>query len=163
MVAALDNASSRMEAAARSAFDWQHRVVAAEEAMFHFSVAEPEFARLNGTDMYAAGKKALEHREAVGKMIEDLLEPGYELAPETPAVVGEAIGGAIYALLYDIDVPRVPGRLPELVRMSAYISLMPFLGAEEAYAVAIGEGRIKPVEGSDQRLAPVGRNGDGGG
>ena len=111
--------------------------------------------------MYAAGKSELEHREAVGRMIEDLLEPGYELAPQTPAVVGEAIGGAIYALLYDIDVPRVPGRLPELVRMSAYISLTPFLGAEEAYAVVVGEGRIGPVEVSQQRPAPEGQNGDG--
>jgi AcrR family transcriptional regulator len=163
VIAALDNASSKMEAAARSAFDWQHRVVAAEEAMFHFSVAEPEFARLNGTDMYAAGKRALEHREAVGRTIEGLLEPGYELAPETPAVAGEAIGGAIYALLYDIDVPRVPGRLAELVRMSSYISLVPFLGAEEAYAVTVGNGRIEPVETSNAALASVGSDANGGG
>ncbi len=163
MVAALDNASLKMEAAARSAFDWQHRVLAAEEAMFQFSVAEPEYARLNGTDMYAAGSRALEHREAVGKMIEGLLEPGYELAPETPPVVGEAIGGAIYALLYDIDVPRVPGRLAELIRMSAYISLVPFLGAEEAYAVVVGNERVEPVHIPRDRLVPVGNHGEGDG
>jgi hypothetical protein len=46
--------------------------------------------------------------------------------------------------------------------MSAYISLVPFLGAEEAYAVTVGEGRIEPVDVSHQRLAPVGHNGDGG-
>jgi len=75
-------------------------------------------------------------------MLEGLLEPGFELAPDPP-IVAEATSGAIYALLYDIDLHRVPGRLAELVRMSTYISLAPFVGAEAAYKVAVGGTEIR--------------------
>lgn len=51
--------------------------------------------------------------------LEGLLAPGYELSPETPPVAAEAIGGA----------------------MATYIALAPFLGAEEACAVANSDGR----------------------
>ena len=33
--------------------------------------------------------------------LEALLVPGYELAPDTPPIAAEAIGGAIYALIHD--------------------------------------------------------------
>jgi len=46
VLAALESGSSQMFAAVRSASDWQRNVFAAEEAMFYFSVQEPEFARL---------------------------------------------------------------------------------------------------------------------
>ena len=55
--------------------------------------------------------------------------------------VGEAIGGAIYALVYDQVKANGPETLPELVPMATYMTLAPFLGSDEAFALAIGEDR----------------------
>jgi AcrR family transcriptional regulator len=140
MVAALDSGSSQMLALALPAFrrapDWQHAVQATQEAMFSFGLLEPEYARLGGVEMYAAGKRALEQREVVTEGMEGLLAPGYELAREIPAITAEAIGGALYALLYDYVKQRGPKRLPEMVPAAVYMTLTPFLGAEQAYALA---------------------------
>ncbi len=53
--------------------------------------------------------------------------------------------------------------MAELIRMSAYISLVPFLGAEEAYAVVVGNERVEPVHIPHDRLVPVGNNSEGDG
>jgi AcrR family transcriptional regulator len=105
IVAALDSGSAHMLAAALPAFrrapDWPHAVHDTQEAMFAFGAEEPEYARLGGVEMYAAGKRALDQREVVTEGMEGLLAPGYELKPETPPIAAEAIGGALYSLLYD--------------------------------------------------------------
>jgi hypothetical protein len=140
MVAALDSGSSQMLAAALPAFrrakDWAHAVKGTQEAMFLFGVQEPEYARLGAVEMYAAGKRALEQREVVTEGMEALLAQGYELAPDVPAITAEAIGGALYALFYDHVKQKGAARLAELVPWTVYLTLAPFLGAEEAYAVA---------------------------
>jgi AcrR family transcriptional regulator len=142
MVAALDSGSSQMLAAALPAFrraaDWAHAVRDTQEAMFCFGVQEPEYARLGAVEMYAAGKRALEQRELVTEGMEGLLAPGYELAPEVPAITAEAIGGALYALFYDLVKQRGAERLAEMVPLANYVTLAPFVGAEEAYELATG-------------------------
>ncbi|HEY5053776.1 MAG TPA: TetR/AcrR family transcriptional regulator, partial [Solirubrobacterales bacterium] len=147
MVAALDSGSSQMLAAALPAFrratDWQHAVQATQEAMFGFGVQEPEYARLGAVEMYAAGKRALEQREVVTEGMEGLLAPGYELKTDTPPITAEAIGGALYALFYDYVKQRGPERLPEMVPVAVYMTLTPFLGADEAYALATEGGNGK--------------------
>lgn len=70
--------------------------------------------------------------------MEGLLQPGYEVAPEVPAIAAEAVGSALYALLYDFVKAEGPERLPALVPSFVYVTLASFLGADEAYAVAIG-------------------------
>jgi AcrR family transcriptional regulator len=145
MVAALDSGSAQMLAVALPAFrratSWAESVQATQEAMFTFGVQEPEYARLGAVEMYAAGKRALEQRESVTEMMEGLLSTGYELAPDVPAVTAEAIGGALYALFYDHVKQKGPERLAEMVPLAVYVTLAPFLGAEEAYAVAVGQQR----------------------
>ncbi|HVY79047.1 MAG TPA: TetR/AcrR family transcriptional regulator [Solirubrobacterales bacterium] len=142
MVAAIDSGSSQMLAAALPAFrrssDWQHAVQATQQAMFSWGVGEPEYARLGAVEMYAAGKQALEKREQVTEGMEGLLAPGYELAPEAPAITAEAIGGALYALFYDWVKQKGAERLAEMVPHAVYITLTPFIGAEEAFEVATG-------------------------
>jgi AcrR family transcriptional regulator len=142
IVAALDSGSAHMLAAALPAFrrapDWQHAVHDTIEAMFQFGAEEPEYARLGGVEMYAAGKRALDQREVVTEGMEGLLAPGYELAPDTPPIGAEAIGGALYSLLYDHVNKKGPETLPDLVPTLVYATLAPFLGAEEAYEVAVG-------------------------
>lgn len=142
MVAALDSGSSQMLAAALPAFrratDWAHAVRDTQEAMFCFGVYEPEYARLGAVEMYAAGKRALEQREVVTEGMEGLLAPGFELNPDVPPITAEAIGGALYALFYDHVKQKGAERLAEMVPLANYVTLAPFVGAEEAYALATG-------------------------
>jgi AcrR family transcriptional regulator len=142
IVKALDSGSAHMLAAALPAFrrapDWPHAVHDTQEAMFAFGAEEPEYARLGGVEMYAAGKRALDQREVVTEGMEGLLAPGYELKPETPPIAAEAIGGALYSLLYDHVNRKGPETLPDLVPTLVYVTLAPFLGGDEAYEVAIG-------------------------
>jgi AcrR family transcriptional regulator len=141
IVAALDSGSAHMLAAALPAFrradDWPHAVHDTQEAMFAFGAEEPEYARLGGVEMYAAGKRALDQREIVTEGMEGLLAPGYELKPETPPIAAEAIGGALYSLLYDHVNKKGPETLPDLVPTLVYVTLAPFLSREDAYEVAI--------------------------
>lgn len=142
IVAALDSGSAHMLAAALPAFrrapDWPHAVHDTQEAMFRWGAEEPEYARMGGKEMYAAGKRALDQREVVTEGMEGLLTPGYELKPETPPIAAEAIGGALYSLLYDHVNKKGPESLPDLVPTLVYVTLAPFLEAEDAYEVAIG-------------------------
>lgn len=142
IVAALDSGSAHMLAAALPAFrrapDWKHAVHDTQEAMFAFGAEEPEYARLGGVEMYAAGKRALDQREVVTEGMEGLLAPGYELKPDTPPIAAEAIGGALYSVLYDHVNKKGPETLPEIVPTVVYVTLAPFLGAEDAYEIAIG-------------------------
>jgi len=142
IVAALDSGSAHMLAAALPAFrrapDWPHAVHDTQEAMFAFGAEEPEYARLGGVEMYAAGKRALDQREVVTEGMEGLLAPGYELKPDSPPIAAEAIGGALYSLLYDHVNKKGPETLPDLVPTLVYVTLAPFLDRDEAYEVAIG-------------------------
>jgi len=61
---------------------------------------------------------------------------GYELNPDVAPITAEAIGGALYALFYDHVSQKGPERLAEMVPLANYVTLAPFLGAEEAYRVA---------------------------
>jgi AcrR family transcriptional regulator len=141
LLAALDSGSAQMLAntlpAFRRAQDWQNAVRMAYEEMFSFGFEEPEYSRLGAVEMYAAGKRALETRDTIMEGLEALLAPGYELAPDTPPIAAEAIGGAIYALVYDQVKAKGPESLPELVPMATYMTLAPFLGAAEAYELAL--------------------------
>jgi AcrR family transcriptional regulator len=140
LIAALDSGSALMLGktlpAFRRAQDWQHAVRRAYDAMFEFGIEEPEYSRLGAVEMYAAGKRALQTRDTIMEGLEALLAPGYEIAPETPPIAAEAIGGAIYALVYDQVKAKGPESLPELAPMATYMTLAPFIGAEDAYALA---------------------------
>jgi AcrR family transcriptional regulator len=142
IVAALDSGSAHMLAAALPAFrrapDWKHAVHDTIEAMFAFGAEEPEYARLGGVEMYAAGKRALDQREAVTEGMEGLLAPGFELKPKTPPIAAEAVGGALYSLLYDHVNRNGPETLLQIVPILVYVTLAPFLEAEDAYEVSIG-------------------------
>ncbi len=145
MLAALDAGSSRMLAevlpAYRRAEEWPQAIHAAIEALLGYGADDPVFTRLGAVDVYACGERALTQRDDVMEGLELLLAPGYELAPQIPAVAAEAIGGAIYALIYDQVCDKGPQSLPELAPVTTYVTLAPFLGADEACAVATESAR----------------------
>jgi AcrR family transcriptional regulator len=140
LLAALDSGSAQMLATVLPAFrrapSWEESVKGAYEAMFGFGTEEPEYTLLGAVEMYAAGKRALQTRDTIMEGLEALLAPGYELAPETPKVAAEAIGGAIYSLLNDQVKAKGPESMPEMVPMATYMTLAPFLGADDAFELA---------------------------
>jgi AcrR family transcriptional regulator len=140
-LAALDSGSAQMLAAVLPAFrraeSWPESVRAAYEAMFAFGIEEPEYTRLGAVEMYTAGRRALETRDAVMEGLEALLQPGYQLKPDVPGIAAEAIGGAIYALIHDQVKAKGPESLPELAPTATYMTLVPFMSAEEAYERSI--------------------------
>ena len=142
-LAALDSGSAQMLGlvlpAFRRARNWQESVRAAYEAMFSFGIEEPEYTRLGAVEMYTVGRRALQTRDSVMEGLEALLVPGYEIKPDVPPIAAEAIGGAIYALIHDQVKRKGPESMPELAPMATYMTLAPFLGAEEAYERAMEE------------------------
>jgi hypothetical protein len=100
---------------------------------------EPEYARLGAVELYTVGREALRRRDGVMEGLEALLTPGYQLAPDTPPIAAEAIGGAIFALIHDQVKRKGPESLPELAPMATYMTLAPFVGADEAYERATEE------------------------
>jgi AcrR family transcriptional regulator len=142
-LAALDSGSAQMLGlvlpAFRRANSWQESVRAAYEAMFSFGIEEPEYTQLGAVEMYTVGRRALQTRDTVMEGLEALLVPGYEVSPDIPPIAAEAIGGAIYALIHDQVKTKGPQSLPELAPVATYMTLAPFLGAEEAYERATEE------------------------
>jgi AcrR family transcriptional regulator len=142
-LAALDSGSAQMLGlvlpAFRRAKSWQESVRAAYEAMFSFGIEEPEYTTMGAVEMYTVGRRALQTRDSVMEGLEALLVPGYELKPDTPPIAAEAIGGAIYALIHHQVKTKGPESMPELAPMATYMTLAPFVGAEEAYERATEE------------------------
>lgn len=145
MLAAVDSGSSQMLATTLPAFrrapDWPHAVRGAFGAMFAFCSAEPEYTTLGAVDVYAAGQRALEQRDEVMKTMEGLLVPGFEINPDVSPIAAEAIGGAIYSMIYDQIKAGGAENMQEVAPLAAYITLAPFIGAEQACTVANGDGR----------------------
>jgi AcrR family transcriptional regulator len=145
MLAAIDSGSAQMLATTLPAFrragDWPQAVRSAIGSMFAFAAAEPEYTTLGAVDIYAAGKRALAQRDQVIEGMQGLLVPGYERNPSVPPIAAEAIGGAIYSLIYDQVKRRGAEAMPEIGPLATYVILAPFIGAEEASAVANGDGR----------------------
>lgn len=143
VLATLESGASQMLGsvlpAVRRSKGWGKSIRAAYEAMFAFAMEEPEYTRLGAVEIYQVGREALRTRDAVMERLEDLLVPGYECSPDTPAIAGEAIGGSIYSLIHDQVKRKGPEALPELAPLATFMTLAPFLGAKEAYARAMEE------------------------
>ncbi len=147
MLAAVDSGSAQMLATTLPAFrrapDWPHAVRGAFGAMFAFCAAEPEYTTLGAIDVYAAGRRVLERRDQVIEGMQALLVPGYELEPDASPLAAEAIGGAIYSMIYDQVRRGAVESMQEIAPLATYITLAPFIGAEEACAVANSDGRLR--------------------
>ncbi len=147
MLAAVDSGSAQMLATTLPAFrrapDWPHAVRGAFGAMFAFCAAEPEYTTLGAIDVYAAGRRVLERRDQVIEGMQALLVPGYELEPNVSPLAAVAIGGAIYSMIYDQVRRGAVESMQELAPLAAYVTLAPFIGAEEACAVANSDGRLR--------------------
>jgi AcrR family transcriptional regulator len=130
-------------AASRRAPDWPHAVRNGINAICSYYATEPTLAEAVLVESHAAGRQALRRRDESIDSLSQLLEPGYELAPGTPPIVSEAIGGAVEALLHDAVRAGGGAKVRAVAATATFIALTPFLGAEQATEVAndIGQPR----------------------
>lgn len=140
MLAGLERSSQHALAATlpayRAAEDWPHAVAAAFEALFSFMAEEPAMASLGGVNAYAGGPPVLERRDQVNDAAQAFLQRGYREHPGTNPAASEAISASIDALLFD-GLRRIGAeRMYELAPEATYLTLVPFVGAETACAVA---------------------------
>jgi AcrR family transcriptional regulator len=139
-LAAYDSGLAQAYAAAlppyQRAPDWPHAVRAGLEGFLAYLVRETNWAHAGIVEVLSAGRRGMERRDNAIEMFAALLEPGFELSPETPRVASEAIGGAIFDLLYEQIRERGAERLLELQPVLTFIALAPFTGADEAASVA---------------------------
>jgi AcrR family transcriptional regulator len=144
-VDAVDLAQVQSEAAARAASrrapDWPHAVRAGLTALCGYYAAEPPLAETVVVEVHAAGEQALRRHEESLAAIGRLLEPGFELAPDTPAIAREAIPAAIDALLYEAIRAGGGPKVRAIAPTATYLALAPFVGPDAACAVANASGQ----------------------
>jgi AcrR family transcriptional regulator len=147
LMAVIDSAGAQMAAAILPAFrrnpDWPRGLRAGLEALFNYLASRPALAKLVLIEVYTAGPEAMECRAKALKPLEALLAKGRERSPETPAIAIEMILGGVLTLAYRQTREKGARTLPRLVPICTYIGLSPFVGAAEAYAVAIDDGRTR--------------------
>jgi AcrR family transcriptional regulator len=145
MLAAIDSACSQIIAAIMPAFrrapDWPLGVRAGYGALCNFLASRPAMAHLIAVEIHAAGSAAMERRHETLRPLEDLIDEGFEHEPGAPNLAAEAITGAVFTVIYKRLRASGPGSLPALAPLLTYITLCPFLGAEEACRVANSDGR----------------------
>jgi AcrR family transcriptional regulator len=156
MLAAIDSACSQILAVVLPAFrrapDWPTGVRAGLGALCNFLASRPALAQLIVVEIYAAGSTAVERRSQTLQPLEKLIGEGFERGPGVPALATEAIAGAIFTLTYKRLRDSGPASLPALAPLLTYITLSPFIGAEEACRVANGDGRGRPARPSAKVL-----------
>jgi AcrR family transcriptional regulator len=128
-------------AASRRAPDWPHAVRAGLAALCNYFAAEPPLAEAVIVEVHAAGEQALRRHEESTAAIGRLLQPGYELAPDTPPIATEAIANAIDALLYDAIRAGGGPKIRAVAPTATYLALAPFIGAADACEVANDSGQ----------------------
>jgi AcrR family transcriptional regulator len=126
-----------------AAKDWPHAVAAALHAFLAFMTLEGSTARLAGVGAYEGGGAGLAKRDEAIAAAHAFLEEGFRLHPDTPRVAAEAIGDSIYALLSDQIRRDGADRLYEIAPTAAFIALAPFVGSDEACAVA--NAPVRPI------------------
>jgi AcrR family transcriptional regulator len=138
-LAALDQCRAQVFAAVLPAYrrgaDWREGVWLGLRALLSFFAVETALAGL-AAEVRSAGPRAAEHAQETMRMFGELLASGEELADEPPGVSRMAIGGAIYTLaIGEVRAGRA-ARLPELLPVVTFVALAPYLGVDEAGAVA---------------------------
>lgn len=130
----------------QAATDWPHAVASGLHAFFAVFAFDPPLGHLGGVGAYEGGRPAMESRDESIMAYYAFLEGGFELAPETPRIVPEAIGASIYALMTHQVRHRGAHRLYEIAPTAAFMALAPFIGSDEAVAVSNERPQIPPRE-----------------
>jgi AcrR family transcriptional regulator len=149
---------------------WPDRVESVLDALLELSAAEPAFAHLVMVDVLAAGRAALERRDAVLRRFAQFLEPGRAGLPTGLAggeLIAHAVVGGLYEALYKRIQARETAQLPELVAELLYCTLVPFTGHVQALAISDPAGALPrsdgPLPGVAAQRQPQSQLSNGGG
>lgn len=144
LFAAIESSGAQMMAATlpavRRAKSWTEAVRVGLTSILGFLAAEPDFARMQAVEAFAAGPAAIVRREeSVTEVVEVTLALALGRVPGPPGIAQEATVGAIGGMLYDRIRHEGPESLPACAPLATYVALAPFVGGERACAVARGE------------------------
>ncbi len=145
VIAAIESFGAQVVAATLPAFrrhaDWPQGVRAAIGALLNFLASRPAVARLLSVEVYAAGPRALEARDAALNGLTAIMAPAGRSFPETVSSARSLVAEGTYALAYRRVRESGPESLPGIAPILTYLALAPFLGAELACAAANGAGQ----------------------
>lgn len=120
----------------RRASSWPEAVWAMIHSGLAFLEAEPDFSRLITVDVFSAGREALEGRDRAIEAARYFLEGGLPAPGLDGEVAIEAIQSGLYGVLAERMRSKRGGSLRGLAPLMIYMTLVPFLGPDEAYAWA---------------------------
>jgi len=125
--------------AARRADGWRAGVRAHYEAICHYFAAEPALAELVLVGVYGAGEDALRRRDRVIESLAAMLAPGFGENPSAPAISATAAADTAYSLMREHVRAHGAATISAVVPLATYVTLVAFIGPEQALAVANGE------------------------
>ena len=144
--AALDAGQAQMLAQALPAYrrtlasqGWPQAVRAGCEALLDFLASNPDFTRMAFVETQSLGPRGIAQRERTAEALRPYIKAGHRLAPGASPVAPLAIPGAVTALINRQLEEGGSESLSEVSALATYVVLSPFLGAEDACAVARGE------------------------
>jgi AcrR family transcriptional regulator len=139
-IAAIDDGERQLVELALPAYenaaDWPHAAHDVIHAFFAFNATHPAMAQLGGMRIFSGGAKGFDlHEHATGRF-GAVLRGGYREHPDTSPIAAEAISATVAALLYQQIRRRGPERVYEVAGIASFLALAPFVGPEEACALA---------------------------
>jgi AcrR family transcriptional regulator len=147
---AMSTALERVVEAAGKIDSWPQRVEAGLSAFLRYVIEEPALARTCMVEALTAGPNSFHYYEESLQAFVSLFRLGRDVSPhgqELPKTLEEAIIGGLFWIVYQRlivgEEKSIEGLLPEIVEFA----LTPYLGAEAAQAVAMGEKRRSEADG----------------
>ena len=138
---AFREAAKRALAPATQAFQaaptWPQAAYDSITALLQFTANDPVFARLGFFEILTGGPAAIELAEKTLDAFGIMFHTGHEEHQHVPEVVSEAIAGGLWNVIqHEIGQGRA-NQLPELAPELVYITLTPFIGAQQAAQLVI--------------------------
>jgi AcrR family transcriptional regulator len=118
--------------------EWPERIHAGLRHLLDYLARQPEWTYMTTIELFAAGALAQGRRDDTMDLFIGKLAPGSEL-PVKPPVTLEAIGGALYTLIYNQICNKGAAYLREILPTATFVALAPFVGNEAATAIANGD------------------------
>jgi AcrR family transcriptional regulator len=140
VVAALRRSSSRLFEATAPVYeaepDWPHAIGAAMHAFFALLASERPFAQFGGVDVHSGSRLVVDVRDRLLRAGQALIAEGYRERPGATRIAGEAIAASIDALVFHHLTRKGAEHIYELAPRAVYLTLVPFVGPDEACTIA---------------------------
>jgi AcrR family transcriptional regulator len=147
---AMSAALERVVATAGEIDDWPQRVRAGLTAFLTYVGEEPALARTCMVEALSAGPASVRYYEESQQAFVSLFRLGRDVSPhggELPETLEEALIGGVFWIVYQRLTGPNPGQIGALLPELTEFILTPYLGADEASAVAGGNGGNDAGEG----------------